>query len=76
MRGHGGTPPKTLDSGKNFKLEHTLFCGKLRFVAIFALLGDFWAKKCFFGSKTVFHGQEVHYYMVYIVYFTELNSKI
>ena len=26
-----------------------------------------------FGSKTVFLGQEVHYYMVYIAYYTELN---
>ena len=33
-------------------------------------------KQCLFGSKTVFLGQEVHYYMVYIAYFTELNSKI
>ena len=27
-------------------------------------------------SKTVFLGQEVHYYMVYIAYFTELNLQI
>ena len=33
-------------------------------------------KKCLFGSKTVFLGQEVHYYMVYIAYFTELNLQI
>ena len=33
-------------------------------------------KQCFFGSKTVFFGQEVHYYMVYIAYFTELNLQI
>ena len=29
-----------------------------------------------FGSKTVFLGQEVHYYMVYIAYFTELMLQI
>ena len=29
-----------------------------------------------FWVKTVFLGQEVHYYMVYIAYFTELKSKI
>ena len=29
-----------------------------------------------FWVKTVLLGQEVHYYMVYIAYFTELNSKI
>ena len=29
-----------------------------------------------FWLKTVLLGQEVHYYMVYIAYFTELDSKI
>ena len=33
-------------------------------------------KKCLFGSKTVFFGQEVHYYLVYIAYFTELILQI
>ena len=33
-------------------------------------------KKCLFGSKTVFFRQEVHYYMVYIAYFTALNLQI
>ena len=37
--------------------------------------GDLWAKKVPFWVKTVLLGQEVHYYMVYIAYFTELNSK-
>ena len=69
---HGWHPPKSLDSDKNFKPEHTLFCRKLRFVVIYALFGDLSAKKVPFGSKTVFLGQEVHYYMVYIAYFTEL----
>ena len=36
----------------------------------------FGQKKCPFGSKTVFLGQEVHYYMVYIAYFTELILQI
>ena len=36
---------KSLDSDENFKPEHTLFCRKLRFVAIYALFGDLWAKK-------------------------------
>ena len=35
-RGLGGPTPKSLDSHKNFKPEHTLFCRKLRFVAIYA----------------------------------------
>ena len=32
--GHGGPPPKSLDSDENFMSKHTLFCRKLRFVAI------------------------------------------
>ena len=59
-REHGWHPPKSLDSDENFKPEHTLFCRKLRFVAIYALLGDLWTKEVLFGSKTVFLGQEVH----------------
>ena len=35
----------SLDSDENFKPEHTLFCRELRFVAIYALFGDLWAKK-------------------------------
>ena len=70
-------PAKKFGQGKNFKPEHTLFCHELRFVAIYALFfGDLWAKKVPFWVKTVLLGQEVHYYMVYIAYFTELNSKI
>ena len=72
----GWQPPKSLDSDGNFKPEHMLFCHELIFVAIYALFGDLWAKKCLFGSKTVFLGQEVHYYMVYIAYFTELILQI
>ena len=60
-REHGWHPPKSLDSDENFKPEHTLLCRELRFVAISALFGDLLAKKCLFGSKTVFLGQEVHY---------------
>ena len=51
-REHGCHPPKSLDSDENFKPEHTLFCRELRFVAIYALFGDLWAKKCLLGSKT------------------------
>ena len=37
-------------------------------------LGDFGQKKCFFyfGSNTVFLGQEVHYYMVYYMVYCKL----
>ena len=51
MRGHGGPPPKSLDSAENFKPEYTLFCRELRFVAIYALFGDLWAKKVPFWVK-------------------------
>ena len=37
-------------------------------------LEDFGQKRYFFGSKTVFLGQEVH--MAYVAYFTELNLQI
>ena len=40
-----------------------------RFVAIYSLFGRLWA-------KTVFIGQKVHYNMVPIVYYTELNLQI
>ena len=69
-------PAEKFGLGENFKPAHTLFCRELRFVAIYAIFGDRSAKKCLFGSKKVFLGQEVHYYMVYIAYFTELNLQI
>ena len=68
VREQGWHPPKSLDSDENFKPEHMLFCRELRFVAIYALFGDLWAKNSIFG-------QEVHYYMIYIAYFTELNVR-
>ena len=76
-REHMWHPPKSLDSDENFKPEHTLFCRLLRFVTIYALFGRLWAKEVlFFGSKTAFLGQEVHFYTVYIAYYTELNLQI
>ena len=51
VQGHGVPPPKSLDSGENFKPEHTLFCRELRFVAIYAFFGDLWAKKVPFWVK-------------------------
>ena len=50
-REHGWHPPKSLNSDENVKPEHTLFCRKLRFVAIYALFGDVWAKKVPFWVK-------------------------
>ena len=51
VRGHRGPQPKSLDLGENFKPEHTVFCRELRFVAIYTLFGDLWAKKVPFGVK-------------------------
>ena len=48
---HGRHPPKILDSDENFRPEHTLFCSELRFVTIYALFGDLWAKKVTFWVK-------------------------
>ena len=39
-------------------------------------LKSFGQKKMLFRSKTVSLGQEVHYYMVYITYYTEVNLQI
>ena len=56
-RGHRGPPPKSLDSDENFEPEHMLFCRELRFVVIYALFGDLWAKKnAFLGQKQYFLG--------------------
>ena len=51
--------PKSLDSDEKFKPEHTLFCRELRFVAIYTLFGDLWAKKvAFLGQKKCFLGKK------------------
>ena len=70
VRGHGGPPPKSLDSVKNFNPEHTLFCRKLRFVAIYALFGDLLAKKsAFLGQKQCFLGKKctITWYILHIL---------
>ena len=58
VRGYGGPSPKSLDSDENLKPEHTLFCRELRFVAIYALFGDLWAKSAFLGQKQRFLGKK------------------
>ena len=50
-REHGWYPLKSLDSAEKFKPEHMLFCREIRFVAIYALFGDLWAKKVPFWAK-------------------------
>ena len=63
VRGHGGPPAKSFDSDENFKLEHMLFCRKLRFVAINTFsssLGKkvpFWVKNSVSWAKSaLLHG--------------------
>ena len=75
-REHGWHPPKSLDSDENFKPEHTLFCRNIKICCDIRTFWRYLGKKVPFWVKTVLLGQEVHYYMVYIAYFTELNSKI
>ena len=58
---------------KKFSTNIRYFVTILRFVAIYTILGY---QSVFFWSKTVFLGQEVHHYMVYIAYKTELNLQI
>ena len=43
------------------------FVAILIFVAVYTLFG----RLCFFGSRTVFLGQEVYHYMAYIAYLTK-----
>ena len=49
--GARGAPAKSLNSDINFRPDHTIFCRELRFVAIYALFGDLWAKKVPFWVK-------------------------
>ena len=45
----------------------------LQFIHFLEIFGQ---KSVFFPSKTVFFEQEVHYYMIFIVFQTELNLQI
>ena len=67
-QGQGRPPPKSLDSDENFKPEHTLFCCELRIVAIYALFGNLWAKKCLLGQKQCFLGKKytITWYILHI----------
>ena len=64
--------PKSLDLNENFKPEHTLFCRQSRFVAIYALFGDLWAKRVLFWVKNgvswarsaLLHGKYCIFYWV------------
>ena len=71
---HGWHPLKSLDSDENFKPEHTLFCRELRFVAIYALFGDLWAKKVpFWVKNSVSWARSA---LLYGIYYDAFNAKI
>ena len=70
VRGHGGPPPKSLKSDENFKPEHTLFCPKLTFVAIYALFGDLLAKKVpFWVKNSVSWARGALFYGIYCIFY-------
>ena len=80
VQGHGGPPPKGLDSNENFKSEHTFFCRELRFVAIYTLFGDprpkkvpVWVKNSVsWARNALLHGM---YYISYWVKFAITRKK-
>ena len=69
VRGHGGPPLKSLDSDGNFKPKHKLFCRELRFVKIYALFGNLWAKKCLLGQKQCFMSKKctITWYILHVL---------
>ena len=66
MQRHEGPSQKSLDFDENLSTNIRYFVAILRFVLIYAVFGRLGAIKCFFGTTTVFLGQELHYYMAYI----------
>ena len=66
VRRHEGPLKKSLKKSLSPNIGY--FVAISRFVAIYTLFGKLWQKNALLGSKTVFLGLEVHYYMVYIVY--------
>ena len=73
--GTGGPCRKVWTPTKKIKPEHTLFCRKLIFVAIYALFGDLWAKKVPFGVKNIVSWARMHYYKGYIAHYS-VNLQI
>ena len=53
-----------------------LFCSDIKICRNLRTFWKTYAKKVFYWVKTVFLGQEVHYYMEYIAYYTELNWQV
>ena len=70
-REHGWHPPKSLDSDENFKLEHTLFCRELRFVAIYALffLRSLGIKSAFLGKNSASWARSALLHGIYGIFY-------
>ena len=71
VRGHGGPRRKVWTRTKILSPNIRYFVAKLDLSRFTHFLEIFVQKQCLFGSKTVCLGQEVHYYKVYIAYYTE-----
>ena len=69
VRGHGEPRRKLWTRTKILSPNIRYFVANKDFSRFTHFLEIFGQRKCLFGSKTVFLGQEVHYYMVYIAYF-------
>ena len=74
VRRHEGRSPKSLDLDESTDIRYCVAI--LRFVAIYALFGRLGGKKVLFWDNTSVFGQEVHFCMVYIAHYTELNFQL
>ena len=68
--GARGGPAEKFGLGRKFQAQTNAILSLLK---ICRDLRTFWRP---LGNKKCLFGQEVHYYMVYIAYFTELNLQI
>ena len=71
--GARGAPAEKFGLGQKFYAQTYAILSRIKICRhLRTFFGDLWAKKVPFWVKTVLLGQEVHYYMVYIAYFSEL----
>ena len=70
MRRHEGPSPKSLDSDKILSSNMSYFVVILRFVAIYALFGDLWAKKVpFWVKNSVFWARSALLHGIYCMFY-------
>ena len=70
-------PAEKFGLGRKFEARTYAILSQIKIFWRFThFLEIFGQKKCLLGSKTVFLGQKVHYYMVYIAYYTAFNLHI